>query len=402
MNTIEGACNRLREKVKNRNIASDNGAENEDIKEMIKSEVEYFYRLIVYLCICMNSISPKAVNKLEEYKIGIFLDEMLSEIDPKIMFKNIHFGLAKLFQIFYDSTIPGVRQLCVECDYMIKVYKRYRKRYNLINSQFLSIFKIMAKEWTSVSRDFVKRNKEDILMLKNLDDEGISLITMKVLDWNDNIIESPPPKEDDVGTNSINSKPSNFNFQLEESSLYNVMYNSPEREKNDEEITLPSLDFDFENGNGKVKEFNMSENPLDKNSPKKIHKQFTLGNNEVDYEGEEENEAKLKLKNLLANMKRKEVENEENDITSFLNNTIEDDYTTQLEEPKRLTFKFLNSAIEDEVDDDGLLPPISMLKSNEDFIENEIDLDINLGKRFKSFEGNEDFTDEVEKKLKIN
>lgn len=383
----------------------ENGNDSEDIKEVNKIIIKYFYRLVMYLCICVKSISPNAVKKMTEIRIGEFLSNMFSEIDPRLCHKNIQFALTKFFQLLVESEIPGVRELSIQCDFALNIYKKHIRRTNLINSQYMLIFKTLGSTWDTICRDFVKRNIEEILRLKSEGDEGIIMLTLNILDWNDNIIDNPPHNDNDIGSHSFNSKPSNsFNFQEEETaSLYNMMCNSLENEKNSQEVELPSIEFSFEEKNDK--EFKMTGNVIGKESPDKINRQFTLGNNEANnFEDEEENEAKLKLKSLLANMKKKgQEEKHVSDITSFLNNS-DNGYSSTLEEPKQLTFKFLNTAIEDENDDDGLLPPISHMNDNEenDFMQKEIDLDISLGKRMRMFEGNESFDDEIKKKLKIN
>lgn len=410
MSTVEGVCQRLEGKIQRRNQGLENYMDAEDIKETSKGEVKYFYRLILFLCICMKSISPKAVNKLTEMKIGQFLSKMLKEIDPHLNHKNLHFSLMKFFQIINNAEIPGIKDLSIDCDFVINIYKKYSRRTNLINSQCLVVFKNLGKVWSVVWKEFVKKNKDEILKLKKKGDQMIISLTSNVLDWNENIIETPPkPKEKfDISSNSINSKQtsSNFNFHEEEDPVYKMIYPSSENDdikaKMPDNI-LPSVEFSF--GESKDKEFKI-RSKFGTTSPDKMNKQFTLEGNEMNnsFEDDEENEAKQKLRNLLANMKKKgKQENDDNDITSFLNNN-DDEFLAPLEEPKRLTFKFLNTAIEDENDDDGLLPPISNRITNEhnDFMQNEIDLDISLGKRMEMYEGNESFDDEIQKKLKIN
>lgn len=393
----------MEEKVKRRYERQEQPSSREDIEEESKIEVKYFYRLVMYLCTCMKSLAPGAASKLADMDIGGFLTRMLKEIDPRLVHKNLHYSLTKFFLMLGDTESVEVKELSVGCDYAIDLYNRYSGRNNLISSQYIVAFKNMGKEWNPVCRDFVKRHKDEILKLKNQEDEVIAELTMHVVDWNDNIIENSPKVDLDFGSQSINSKPSttNFNFQDEEPTIYSMICNSPESEKKqDSGVTLPSLNFPFDESKTKD-EFTISSS-MGKESPGKMNKQFTLGSNEAvsTFEDDEENEAKQKLKSLLANMKKKGKEdNEENDITSFLNNS-EDGYSGSFDEPKRLTFKFLNTAIEDEDDDDGLLPAIKV--NDPGFMANEIDDVMDLGKRMDPFgHDNNGFEDDVKKKLKI-
>lgn len=399
----------MEDKVNKRRERTEQPASAEDIEEESKIEVKYFYRLVLYLSTCMSSMAPGTITKLAEMDIGGFLTRMLREIDPKLLYKNLHFSLTKFFLMLVGDPenqdtqqSQEIQELCINCDFIMDLYKKYSRRNNLISSQNMLAFKRMGFKWNVACRDFVKRHKDEIVKLKNEGDDVVAELTMHILDWNDNVVETNSKADLDFGSQSINSKPSttNFNFQEEEPTIYSMICNSPEAEKKQDSVTLPSLSFPFEESKGKD-DFIISST-IGKESPGKMNKQFTLGSNEAvsTFEDEEENEAKQKLKSLLANMKKKGSEdNDGSDITSFLNNS-EDDYSESFDEPKRLTFKFLNTAIEDEDDDDGLLPAIKV--NDPGFMENEIDDVMSLGKRMDPFgqESNK-FDDHVEKKLKI-
>ena len=207
MRTIRHLCDRLDERIRLRNQGvsrlpartaglSAEGEEQGDREEARadpededKADVKYFYRLMLFLCICFKSVSPNTISILEEMRLGERLSRFIDELDPRLVYKNLHFALAKTFIMLSESISLRMRALVVDCDFAMKLYLKYKRRRNLIHSQFAYQFQEMGKTWSINTVNFVKRNLEIVDKLKETD-QDIRMMLTNVYDKNGNFIES--------------------------------------------------------------------------------------------------------------------------------------------------------------------------------------------------------------------
>jgi hypothetical protein len=393
LKTVQKLCERLEAKVQ------EGGEERaaEERLELRKSAVTMLYRLALFLGVCLKSMTPAISEILHQINIGEKLTFLFEQIDPKLRVKKLHFVLVKFFIQLAEAKELNVSNLYPGCGFFMLIYKKYRFKNNLINSQFRLQFSSLGLMWTENLVKFAKNNWEYIQCVKDTD-ECIKKLLTKIVDSSGVLIET----RQDFTFSDIPGSPKASIMKLGEvSEFYQMMNSSPDKDK----ILTNSLsDFEFKYQESDADQMvdldNFQNRQLELPSPSEISECFQSAPSKLPtisqtasfatehelledmstFENEEEVEAKETLKGLLASLRKKEQSGDSNeDIKSYLSQDDDgDDYLAPLNTPKQLSFQFMNGPVEDDEDDDVLLPNI---RPGFHGRPKSLQLNISLGKR---------------------
>jgi len=162
----------------------------EKTAEQQKTEIRMLYKYIMFLCCCMKSLTPAICNILEEMRIGEKLTFFLQEIDSKLTVKKLHFVLIKFFtNLATECKVQKVSCLYPDCGFFMLIYKKYRFKNNLINSQTRLQLKNLGSIWTENLVKFVKNNLDYLQSVKD-SDENIQNLLKNAVDSNGNLVET--------------------------------------------------------------------------------------------------------------------------------------------------------------------------------------------------------------------
>jgi hypothetical protein len=164
---------------------------SESLKSEKMIQVKFFKRLALFLNTCMNAPSPETVRILSELKIGQRLSGLLNNIDPDLKHKTLHVSLTKFFGTLCDSEISNLKNLVVDFDFILSIYKKNMKKSNLLSCQQDAIFLNMGKFWCSSFLEYVRRNFGTLKLISD-DRPAVELMLKTYVDEKGNFITTNP------------------------------------------------------------------------------------------------------------------------------------------------------------------------------------------------------------------